>query len=148
MQCSWQGITKALLSCSEATVSHPRALAQLTIVWGRQQHQGGQTRTANSEQRQQSHPGRKVQFSSCCLNVQTKLHIYPSQLSSRGRRVRAHLPHLHPTRITRYNLQLSSAGASLVVLFSISFKSSKGSQDCLCCTLLMTNPFTKNWHTN
>lgn len=115
----WHGVTKALLSC---WVLSPLCLIQSLGPTDHQcgasssSSQGGHTSPANSQQRQ--HPERKVQFSPCLLNVQTKLHISTKPAHSRGRMVRAHLPHLHPTRswITRDNLLTPDAGASLVVL--------------------------------
>lgn len=140
--------SSCLLLGSELTLSPDRALAQLTMCVGPAAASARGAKTAlqtHSRDTKATLRGRcsSAHVGSMCKQNSTFL---PSQLSSKGRRVRAQLPHLHPTWITRDNLQPPNAGASLVMLFSMSFESSKGSQDCLCCTLLMTNPFTKNCH--
>lgn len=89
----WQRLTKALLSrWVQPTVSDPRALAQpkapnwqaalgigISAGPASASARGSQTSTANSQQCQQSHSERKVQLSSCLLNVQTEVQISSKQ---------------------------------------------------------------------
>lgn len=95
--------SSSLLLCSEATVSHPRALAQLTVCVGPAAASAREAKPAlqtHSRDSKASLGGRcsSAHVGSMCKQNSTFL---PSQLDSRGGRVRAHLPHLHPTRITR-----------------------------------------------
>lgn len=111
--------SSSLLLDSEPTVSHPRALGQMTkgassSVPGRpNQHCKLSSRATLRHRCSSAH------VCSMCKQNSTFL---PNQFASRGRMVRAHLPHLHPTSswIPRDKLQPPNAAASLVVLFSIS----------------------------
>ena len=145
-------------------MSHPRALAQLKApnrqaAWGvgistglaLASARGGQASTANSQQCQQSHSKRKVQFSSCLLNVQTEVQIsskpthqqcWDGESSPTESLSHQVLDHQRQPRATRY--WCTSGGVICHLCFSSTQRSPTGARLASVMPLFIINPSTKH----